>query len=89
MAVSAGEHFILLNPELDHVITRFWKKDFMYLFLERKGGREREKHQCVGASRMSPTGDPTGNQIRDPLVHRPAFNPLSHTSCDYYALFLL
>ena len=33
-------------------------KDFTYLFLERgKGGRKGEKHQCVVASRVPPTGD--------------------------------
>ena len=33
----------------------FFKKDFIDLFLER--GREEEKHQCVVAPRMPPTGD--------------------------------
>ena len=37
----------------------FFKKDFIYLFLERGEGREKEgeKHQCVVASRVSPTWD--------------------------------
>ena len=50
--------------------------------------REGEKHQCVGASHAPPTGTwpatqacaLTGNQTSDPLVHRLALNPLSHTS---------
>ena len=66
----------------------FFKKDFIYLFLERGKGREKEKHQCVVASRAPLTGDPattqacalTGNPTGDPLVHRPALSPLSHTS---------
>ena len=29
----------------------FFKKDFIYLFLEKGEGKEREKHQCVVASR--------------------------------------
>ena len=34
-------------------------KDFIYLFLERgrEGEREGEKHQCVVASHVPPTGD--------------------------------
>ena len=56
-------------------------KYFIYVFLERKGGREGEKHQCVVASRMPPTGDLAlcpghpcaliGNPTGDPLVHSP------------------
>ena len=32
-------------------------KDFIYLFLERGKGREKEKHQCVVASHTPPSGD--------------------------------
>ena len=34
-------------------------KDFIYLFLERgrEGERKGEKHQCVVASHVAPTGD--------------------------------
>ena len=54
-----------------------------------EGEKEGKKHQCVVASHVPPTGDLacnpyvfalTGNRTRDPLLHRPAFNPLSHTS---------
>ena len=40
-----------------------FKKDFLYLFLERGEGKKREgeKHQCVVASCMPPTGDLTHN----------------------------
>ena len=40
-----------------------FKKDFIYLFLERGEEREREgeKHQCVVASHTPPTGDQTYN----------------------------
>ena len=37
-----------------------------YLFLDRGGGREREKHQCVVASHAPPTGD---------LAHNPGMCP--------------
>ena len=49
---------------------------------------EGEKHRSV-ASHTHPAGNLahttqacalTGNQTSDPLVHRPALNPLSHTS---------
>ena len=45
-----------------------FKKDFIYLFLERggEGEREGEKHQCVVASHMFPTGD---------LAHNPSMCP--------------
>ena len=37
----------------------FLKKDFIYLFIFRERGKEeeREKHQCVVATHMPPTGD--------------------------------
>ena len=55
------------------------------------GGRETErkgeKHQCVVASHAIPIGDLARNpsmhprlRIGNPLVHRPALSPLSHTS---------
>ena len=44
-------------------------KYFIYLFFNRGGGREGEKHQCVVASRTPPTGD---------LAHNPGTgNPLN------------
>ena len=50
--------------------------------------REGEKHQCVVASHVSLLGTwpamrahaLTGIRTRDPLVHRPALNPLSYSS---------
>ena len=43
-------------------------KDFIYLFLDRGEGREKEKERniCVGASHMPPTGD---------LAHNPGVCP--------------
>ena len=62
----------------------------MYLFLERRDGREKEgeKHQCVVVFHMplletwpaTQARALTGNQTSDPLVHRQELNPLSHTS---------
>ena len=56
--------------------------------MEKEG--EGEKHQCVVASHTlwpllgtwpaTQACAVTGNQTDDPLVHRPALSPLSHTS---------
>ena len=70
-------------------LSLYFLKDLVYLFLEGKGGRKGEKHQCVVASHVRPllgTWPTTqacalvGNQTGDPLLHRPALNPLSNTS---------
>ena len=52
----AKELFIVYMPP----VYGIFKKDFIYLFLEKRdggGGRKGEKHQCVIASHMAPTGD--------------------------------
>ena len=62
-----------------------------YLFLDRGEGREKERERNINvwlpltcpALGTWPTTQAwalTGNQTSDPLVHRPALNPLSHTS---------
>ena len=60
---------------------------FIYFQREKKGGRK--KHQHVVASWVSPPSETqpatqacalTGNWTGDPLVRRPALNPLSHTN---------
>ena len=70
----------------------------IYLFLERgrEGEREGEKHQCVVASCVPPTGDLarnpacalTGDWTSDPLVCKLALNPLSHTSQGWEAFLV-
>ena len=74
-----------------HSRSYFYLKRF-YLFIFRERGREGErageKLQCEVASHMPPTGDlvpnpgicPDRNRTSNPLVLRPALNPLSHTS---------
>ena len=61
----------------------------------REGKREGEKHQSVVASHVPllgtwPTTQAcalTGNRTCNPLVHRLAFNPLSHTSQGEFLIF--
>ena len=66
-------------------------KDFIYLFLEREEGREKERERNInvwlplscpslGTQPTSQACALTGNQTSDPLVSRLALNPLSHTS---------
>ena len=65
-------------------------KDFIYLFLDRAEGREKERNRNISV--WLPLKYPllrtwaktqacalTGNRTGDPLVRRPVFNPLSHT----------
>ena len=56
-----------------------FKKDFIYLFLERgrEGEREGEKHQCVFASHMPPTGD---------LARNPGMCPDSESNWQLFGL---
>ena len=62
----------------------------LFIFRERRkeGEREGEEHQCVLASCEPPTGAlahipgmcPDWEKNQRPLVQRPAFHPMSHTS---------
>ena len=74
------------TSRLDFIL--FLKRFYLFIFREREREREREgeKHQCVVASCVTPSGSATQaraltvNRTGDPLVHRPAINPLSPTS---------
>ena len=50
----------------DMSLINLFFKDFIQLLLERKGKRQGEKHQCVVASTVPPTGD---------LAHNPGMCP--------------
>ena len=60
--ISYLPHFLLSSQQL------FLNKDFIYLFLDREDGweKEGEKHQCVVASHAPRTGD---------LAHNPGMCP--------------
>ena len=78
-------------PKTSNRISYFSKKYFIYLFLERGEGREKEKDRninvwvplaCPIPGTLPPTQACalTGNLTGNPLVLRPALSPLSHTS---------
>ena len=70
------------SPVLPKLVTFFFLKDFIYLFLEREEGREKERERNVNVW-LPLTWPPlgtwpatqecalTGNQTGDPLVHSP------------------
>ena len=67
---------------------------FFYLYLERGEGKEKKRernisvwlplaHPLLGTWPATQACALTGNRTVDPLVSRPALNPLSHTSQDW------
>ena len=84
---------ISLTPcEDDILLSTFFKflKKF-YLFLERGEGREKERERNInvwlpftlprlGTWLAIQTCDLTGNRTSDLSIHRPALNPLNHSS---------
>ena len=83
--------FFLIALEYSFVfIFRF----YLFIFRKGKGRRNRQRNINVWLPLTCPlletwpvtqAGALTGNQTRDPLVHRPTLNPLSHTSQGYGA----
>ena len=78
----------------------FLKRFYLFIFRERgrEIEREGEKHQCVVASHMPPTGDlahnpgmgaQTGNRTGGPLLRSPVLDPLSHTIQSCFLKLLL
>ena len=77
----------------------FLKNILFVLEKGKEGKREGEKHQCAVAAHAPLVGDLTwlatqagpltGNQTGNPLVHRPAFNPLSHHQPGLSVLYIL
>ena len=74
-------------------INKFLKRFYLFTFRQkgREGEREGEKHQCVVASYVAPTGDLASNPGKcpdwelnwRPFGSQPPLNPLSHTSQGY------
>ena len=82
-----------------HIIAFIIFNDF-YLFIFREGGREgereEERHQCVVATHVAPTGElahnpgmcPDWESNRQPLGSQPVLNPPSATSQEIAFVFL-
>ena len=82
---------LIIPDDRGKTLASFFFKDFIYLFLESWEGREKERERNINVWLPLPyslleswpatqTCALTGNWTSDPLVHRPAFSPLSHTS---------
>ena len=80
------------NPKVypqNQSLKLFFKRFYLFIFREGKGGRKRERniskwlpqvHPLLGTWPTTQACALTGNQTSDPLVRRLALNPLSHTS---------
>ena len=76
-----------LNSTTQHQSPLFLKKRFYsFIFREGKGGRKTSMCGCLSCAPYWRAGPQTqacaltGNPPRDPLVYRPALNPLSYSS---------
>ena len=88
-----------MNEQIsDVMLEKQFFKDFTYLFLQtgEAGKKERERSINVWLPLVHPLLETwpatqacalTGNGTSDPLVRRPALNPLSHTSQGSEAIF--
>ena len=76
---------------LIYIYLKIFFKDFIYLFLERGEGKEKEREKNInvwlpltclilGTWPATQACVLTGNRTGDPLVRRPALNPLSYSS---------
>ena len=91
---SLGRFFACPVPGVQPALLR--GRDLLSNFRERGREKEGEKHQCVVPLTYPPMRDQdhnpgvalTGNRTQDPSVHRPALNPLSHTSQVKKRIFL-
>ena len=92
---SQNRHYHSSNNESRLVLLKaesFFKKDFIYFFLDRGEGREKEEKErnrnvwlplmypLLGTWSTTQACALTGNRPHNPLVCRPALNPLVHTS---------
>ena len=76
---------------ISHFLKKIFIKDFIYLFILDTGeGRQKDRerninawlpltHPILGTRPATQACALTGNPTSDPLVHRLALNPLSHT----------
>ena len=85
---------------LSHLVFKFFFKDFIYLFLEREEGTEKERERNIsvwvppacppqGTLAVTQACALTGNRTGDPLVRRLAFSALSHITQGSKNVFLI
>ena len=84
---SKGRKYLIIKLKWILLYNEFVFLKILFIYFLEKGKEKEEKHPCVVASPVPPTGHLatqacalTRNWNSNPLVHRPAFNPLSHTS---------
>ena len=91
LSVFLGTMFVHSKSSYFHQWKKIFFKDFIYLFLERGEGREKDRKRNIsvwwpltwpqlGTWPATQACALTGNQTDDLLVHRPMFNPLSYNS---------
>ena len=89
---------VMKRAKILHLACSFYLFIFFLKFIFRQRGREGEKYQCVVCLSCTlhwgiwPTTQAcalTGNRTGNILVHRPALNPLRHTSQGKHVYFKL
>ena len=90
--IEIGTHCYYIGYMIYSKCSIIFLKDFIYLFLDRGEGREKERkrrnmnvwlplvYPLLETWPANPACALTGNRTRDPLVCRLALYPLSHTS---------
>ena len=90
----------VLSHILSSSVTFLFFKDFIYLYLERGEGSEKEWERNInvwlslvlpllGAWPATQACTLTGNWTSNPVVHRPALNPLKHTSQGFFDISIM
>ena len=99
MASDYSKKFQILRVNITAVTLLYFFKEFIYLFLERGEGREKERERNInvwlplvccsllGTWSATQACALTGNGTSDPLVRRPELNPLSHAVRAHCCIF--
>ena len=91
-------HGKIIKPSFFYEVFHYFFQYFIYLLLERREGREKERDRntnvwlplvcpLLGTWPATQACALTGSRTGHPLVHRPALNPLSHTSQGFFFFF--
>ena len=95
---ETGRDWFVVPPIDAFIGWFFFKKDFIYLFLERGEGREERETNInvwlpfvrlpLGTWPETQACALTGNWTSDPLIRRLALNPLSHTRQGHWLILI-